>query len=423
MEEIAKYFAISLPFFLAAVLSEKLYGYLKGNDTVPFMDAISSGYSGITMLMKQLLGLSITLISYSFLVNHISVFTVEANWVNYGIAFIALDFSFYWGHRVSHRVNYFWNVHLIHHSSEEFNLACALRQAISDFIHAFTIFLIPAAVLGVPEVIIVVVAPLHTLLQYWYHTRVIGKLGFLEYIIVTPSQHRVHHAMNPLYLDKNYSAIFCFWDRLFGTFQEELASEPPVYGITRPAQTYNPITINFQHLILMIKDAWHADKWVDKLTIWFRPTGWRPQGFEEKYVVTKITDVHNFEKFNPHISTPIFWWSLVQFFILFGFFFYVLLDIAPLGVNGLFIFALFVFVQVYSATELMNRNKLSPLYSFISTLVCFAIYFFDSSWFGMSNVFSLFPSVFLVYFFLQTILAFTFSKKANEFSFAKMQSA
>ncbi|MGG7215415.1 sterol desaturase family protein, partial [Clostridium nigeriense] len=133
-------------------------------------------------------------------------------------------------------------------SSEDFNLACALRQSISTIVKVFTIFLLPAALLGVPTNVIAIVAPLHLFAQFWYHTQHIDKMGWLEKIIVTPSHHRVHHALNPEYLDKNYGQIFIFWDKWFGTYQEELPTVKPVYGITRPVQTWNPIKINFMHM-------------------------------------------------------------------------------------------------------------------------------------------------------------------------------
>ena len=265
------------------------------------------------------------------------------------------------------------------------------------------------------------ILPIHKFTQVWYHTRQIGKLGFLEHIIVTPSQHRVHHALNPIYLDKNFSAIFNIWDRLFGTYQEELDSEPPVYGITRPSQTYNPITINFEHLTLMMKDAWRADKWTDKLSIWFRPTGWRPEGFEEKYPVLKITEPYNISKYNPSISKRLFLWSNIQFFLLFFIVIYILNDISQIGMHGIYTLALFVFVQVFSATELMNRNKWAPLYSIISTLVCVGIYFFDSTFFGVVKISDLLPGAFLAYFIFQTILAFAFSMRADKLNFANIQ--
>jgi hypothetical protein len=303
-----------------------------------------------------------------------------------------------------------WNNHLIHHNSEEYNLAISIRQPFLNFINFLFFLSIPAAILGLPTTIIAIVFPIHKFAQVWYHTQQIGKLGFLEHIIVTPSQHRVHHAINPVYIDKNYSAIFNVWDRLFGTFQEELENEPPVYGITRPSQTYNPITINFEHIILLIKDAWRTENWIDKLTIWFRPTGWRPKGFEEKYPVKKITDPHNFEKYQPPATTGLRIWSAVQYLVLFSFVIYFLKNITDLKISGLSIFIIFVFVQVLSATELMNRNKWAPLFSVISTIVCLVIFFFDSSWFEVEQISTFLPLTFLAYFLLQTVMSFYFNR-------------
>lgn len=186
MEQYGKILLIAMPVFLLLVIGEKIYGYIKGNDTVEFMDMISSLSSGITNIVKDVLGLSVTVLAYSWLVNHIAVFHIESGfWVVF-IAFIALDFHGYWVHRLSHEINLFWNKHAIHHSSEEFNLACALRQSVSSFVNLFTIFLLPAALLGIPSEVIATIAPLHLFAQFWYHTRHIDKMGFLEKIIVTP---------------------------------------------------------------------------------------------------------------------------------------------------------------------------------------------------------------------------------------------
>ena len=225
---------------------------------------------------------------------------------------ISLDFADYVVHLIDHKINFFWNSHIIHHSSEEFNLACALRQSVSVFVRLFLILLFPAATLGVPAEVIAIVAPLHLFAQFWYHTQHIGKMGFLEKIIVTPSHHRVHHAINKEYLDKNLGQIFIFWDKLFGTFQEELSTVKPVYGITRPVHTWNPIKINFMHLGLLTKDALRTKSWWDKLRIWFMPTGWRPADVVAKYPVYKIEDVYHFEKHKSQESKILFVWSWIQ---------------------------------------------------------------------------------------------------------------
>jgi sterol desaturase/sphingolipid hydroxylase (fatty acid hydroxylase superfamily) len=184
METYGKILLIAMPAFFVLVLFEKFWGVWKGNDTVPVNDMIASLSSGITNVTKDVLGLSIVVISYEWMAGKFGLFQIDASWLTYVIAFIALDFAGYWVHRISHEYNLFWNNHIIHHSSEEFNLACALRQSISSIVKIFGIFLLPAALLGVPAQVIAIVAPLHLFAQFWYHTRHIGKMGFLEKIIV-----------------------------------------------------------------------------------------------------------------------------------------------------------------------------------------------------------------------------------------------
>jgi sterol desaturase/sphingolipid hydroxylase (fatty acid hydroxylase superfamily) len=302
MEQYAAVLLWAIPSFLVLVVIEIVYGHLTNKQTYTLMDTLSSLSSGMTNTLKETLGLALVIISYPFILKNIALIELESSSALYFIAFICIDFASYWNHRLNHKINIFWNRHVIHHSSEEFNLACALRQSISSIFGFGALFLIPAAILGVPPKVISILAPLHLFGQFWYHTRHIGKLGWLEYILVTPSQHRVHHAINPIYIDKNLSAIFCIWDRLFGTFQEELDDEPPVYGVLKPVQTWNPIWINFQHFWAILTDAWYAKNWIDKLRVWFMPTGWRPKDVQERFPRTIIENVHLHEKYNPEYS-------------------------------------------------------------------------------------------------------------------------
>ena len=289
---------IAIPVFISLILLEIFYAkYLDRTHVIRSMDTLSSLCSGLTNVIRDVLGLTIIILSYDFMVDNLALFKIKTTWLTYVIAFIGIDFAGYWVHRINHSINYFWNHHIIHHSSEEFNLACALRQSISNFFSLTFIFLIPTAILGIPTEVITFLAPLHLFAQYWYHTRLIGKLGFLEHIIVTPSHHRVHHAINKEYLDKNLSQIFIIWDKLFGTFQEELDDVPPVYGVKRPVRSWNPIYINFVHLFLLIKDAWRTNNWIDKFRIWFMPTGWRPKDVEKKFPVSTIDSTNNYEKY------------------------------------------------------------------------------------------------------------------------------
>lgn len=414
MEAYGKILLIAMPVFLLLVLFEKWYGWRKGFDTVRNMDMISSMASGVTNVTKDVLGLGVALISYEWMVAHMALTSVNAGWLTYVVAFIALDLAGYLVHALNHRVNFFWNAHIIHHSSEEFNLACALRQSISVFVKLFVILLLPAALLGVPPTVIAVVAPLHLFAQFWYHTRHIGKLGFLEKIIVTPSHHRVHHAINKEYIDKNYGQIFIFWDKMFGTFQEELKEVPAVYGITRPVQTWNPLKINFLHMWLLMKDAWYTRSWKDKLRVWYKPTGWRPADVEAKYPVHKIENVYAFEKYDTPFSKLLLAWTWVQLIMLLLFVSYLFGNIAMIGKPGIFVYGGFIFLFVYALSELMDNNKFALGWEFLKCTVAFVIIYYSGDWFGVS-IYSLYINYFLLAYFILSLLVtswFSFNKKS-----------
>lgn len=403
MEAYGKILLIAMPAFLLLVLFEKWYGWFKGNDTVRNMDMISSLSSGITNVTKDVLGLSVAIISYEWLVRRIALTQIDSGFWTYAIAFVALDFAGYWVHRIAHEYNLFWNNHIIHHSSEEFNLACALRQSISSIVRIFSIFLLPAALSGVPSSVIAVVAPLHLFAQFWYHTQHIGKMGFLEKIIVTPSHHRVHHAINPEYLDKNYSQIFIIWDKLFGTFQAELADVKPVYGVTRPVQTWNPIKINFMHLWLLIKDAWHAGNWLDKFRIWFMPLGWRPSDVATRFPVHKIQDVYHFEKYNPAHHRYLGAWTWFQMTMLLFFISFLFATIASIGSPGIFVYGLFVFLSVYAYTELMDGNANAWVWESVKNMLGVGIIATWGDWFGASQYLTISTAMVAAYFFISTV--------------------
>ena len=411
METYGKILIIAMPLFLLLVLFEKWYGWRKGFDTVRTLDMISSLSSGVTNSTKDVLGLSVAIISYSWLVEHLTIYQVQSSWLLYIIAFLALDFAGYWVHRLAHTVNFFWNNHIVHHSSEEFNLACALRQSISVYFRIYAFLLIPAAIFGVPQQVIAVVAPLHLFAQFWYHTRHINKMGWLEYVIVTPAHHRVHHAINPEYLDKNYGQIFIFWDRMFGTFQEERADIPAVYGVTRPVRTWNPIKINFMHLWLLAKDAWHTKSWKDKLRVWLMPLGWRPADVIEKYPVTKIEDVYHFEKYDTPAPKGMLVYLWIQLFCLLLLVSYLFGNVASIGLTNMMYYGLFVFAQVYALTEFMDRNPRALIYEIVKNMICVGGILYYGGWFGLQNYFSASSYILMGYFFISTATVAAFSSQ------------
>jgi len=403
METYGSILLIAMPVFLALVLFEKWYGWFKGKDTVRNMDMISSLSSGITKVTKEVLGLTFVILSYGWLVRHLAIVHLHANFLIYFIALISLDFSSYWVHRIEHERNFFWNNHVVHHSSEEFNLACALRESISVFIKISMFLLLPAALLGVEERVIVLVGPFFLFAGFWYHTQHIHKMGFLEKIFITPSHHRVHHAINPEYINKNYGQIFILWDKLFGSFQEELPDVRPVYGITRPAETWNPIKINFQHAWSLVKDAWRAKSWKDKWRIWLMPTGWRPADVAEKYPAYEIGNVYQVQKYAPAASAALQAWSWVQLFSLILLVSYWFAHIARINeMNGsyVYLYGAFIFLSVYSFTELMDRNVYALFWELSKTVFGFAIVFKTGDWFGIGAVSPLLNNAVIGYFIL-----------------------
>ena len=397
METYGKIVLIAMPAFILLVLFEKWWGWHKGNDTVRNMDMVSSLSSGVTNVTKDVLGLSITILSYGWLVDQVAIIHIQSTVWLYLIAFLALDLTGYLVHRIDHEYNFFWNSHIIHHSSEEYNLACALRQSVSSIVRLFTIFLLPAALLGVPAEVIAVVAPLHLFAQFWYHTRHINKMGLLEKVIVTPSHHRVHHAFNKEYIDKNYGQIFIFWDKWFGTFQEELPDIEPVYGITRPAQTWNPIKINFMHLWLLMKDAWYTRDIKDKFRIWLMPTGWRPADVAEKYPVNTIADVHHFDKYETSANRFFAAWIWIQLAVLLSSVSYLFANIATIGSPGMFVYGGYIFLYVYAMTDLMDRNPNAWFWELAKNAMGLGIIYYLGDWFGINQYISSFNFIFITY--------------------------
>ena len=379
----------AIPFFITLIAIEIFFSKVYNKDyVIRSMDTLSSLCSGLTNIVKDVLGLTIIIVSYSYMVDNLAIFNVESSLLLYVVAFIGIDFAGYWVHRINHSINYFWNHHIIHHSSEEFNLACALRQSISNFFSISFIFLIPTALIGVPAEVVGVLAPLHLFAQYWYHTRLIGKLGFLENIIVTPSHHRVHHAINKEYLDKNLSQVFIIWDKLFGTFQEELDDVPPVYGVKRPLRSWNPIKINFSHLFLLIRDAWRTTNFIDKFKIWFMPTGWRPEDVEKKYPIKSIDLVYDYKKYYPILSKELQYWSWYQFIVVFIFIMFFINNLHIISFTDATLFAAFIFISIYSLTSLMDKEKNSWIAEFIKLTFGFLLLVYTNNFTELEMIIS-----------------------------------
>jgi len=403
METYATALLYAIPFFIVLLILEIGYGYFVKDQKHKVLDTVSSISSGLTNIIKDSLGIGLVIISYPFLLEHLSIIKIENTWMVWLIAFIAIDFAGYWNHRLSHKINFFWNQHVIHHSSEEFNLACALRQSISNLLGYFPFLLLPAALLGVPKQVIAILAPAHLFAQFWYHTQHIGKLGWLEYVLVTPSQHRVHHAINPEYIDKNLGQVLCVWDRWFGTFQEELEEVPPQYGVLKPAQTWNPILINFQHLWQLLKDAWYTNNWWDKLRIWFMPTGWRPADVKKSHPITIIEDVYSFDRYTTPTSKLFNTYIIFQLLVTTALLMVMFYNYSTIGFNGLLLNGAIIFIGIYGYTSVMDGKAYGAVIELVRSVIGISFILYNKDWFGLNSWFQS-GSYYVVFYFLVTIM-------------------
>ncbi|MEM7367897.1 MAG: sterol desaturase family protein [Bacteroidota bacterium] len=387
METYATVLSYAIPGFVGLIIIEAIVARFMGLKINRDLDIISSLSSGMTNTLKSILGLSVIIISYSWMEARVALFEIEPpfSWWVYVIAFIGIDFASYWSHRFNHVINLFWNRHLVHHSSEEFNLSCALRQTISDVFGVYFFLYLPMALIGVPPVVVAILAPLHLFAQFWYHTRVIKRMGFLEHILVTPSHHRVHHAINAEYIDKNYAAIFILWDKWFGTFQEELEEVPPVYGTKRPAGSWNPFLINFMHVWMLAKDAWRTHSWWDKLRLWFMPTGWRPADVKDKYPVYSIDDVSKQVKYDTPVSPFLRAWAWIQLVVNNLLMYFLLANIGDYVFSDVLLYCAFLAMSIFAYTSLMDRHILAiPMECAKFLLGGFLVYHMDG-WYGIDS--------------------------------------
>ncbi|MBT4831911.1 MAG: sterol desaturase family protein [Porticoccaceae bacterium] len=291
----------AIPVFLLLIVIELFWGWWKGNNTYRANDSINSLSLGLLSTVTKFVFLNIGLLVFSGIEENYAIWAFNSSSLGHWLLAILLyDFLYYWFHRVSHERQFFWGSHVVHHQSEDYNLSTALRQTSTSFFTTW-VFFIPCFFLGMPITMYVSIASAHLIYQFWVHTQHISTLGFLEWFMVTPSNHRVHHAQNPDYIDKNYGGLLIIWDRLFGTFQKEHREQPAIYGIRVPLASWNPIWANLHIFINMAMDAWRTANWLDKWRVLWSRTGWRPEDVEILYPAQK-SNLDQFEKYNPDLS-------------------------------------------------------------------------------------------------------------------------
>ena len=272
----AQIIVLAMPVFLLAIAAEFAIGLARGRNTYRLNDTLGSLGLGVMSQVFDAFGTLFKVAMYSWVFQHVALFELSSTspWVWIG-ALLGYDLCYYGLHRAGHRIGVLWAAHVVHHQSEDYNLGTALRQTSSGFLLGW-VFYLPLAVVGVPPLVFGVVALIDLLYQFWVHTQQVGKLGWFDRWFCSPSNHRAHHGVNERYLDRNYGGILILWDRLFGTFAEEVDRDPVVYGTRAPLRSFNPLWANLQVYRELWLDSWRTRSWADKLRVWIKPPGWRP---------------------------------------------------------------------------------------------------------------------------------------------------
>ncbi|XP_046899119.1 alkylglycerol monooxygenase isoform X1 [Hypomesus transpacificus] len=274
VEDVPQYVQQATPYFVGLMLLELVVGYLMNGLPVPSIsDGVTSVSAGIISRLSHLFLRSIELTTYMYIWNHFHLLELpwDSSWT-WWLAFLGVDFCYYWVHRFAHELNILWAAHQVHHSSEYYNLTTALRQSLTQQFSSWVFYLPMALVL--PPSVFAVHIQFNLLYQFWIHTEVIKDLGPLEWILNTPSHHRVHHGRNLYCIDKNYGGALIIWDRLFGTFAPE--TDKVVYGLVHPINTFEILTVQLHYYRYVWRRFKKNTKIANKLSVIFRGPSWKP---------------------------------------------------------------------------------------------------------------------------------------------------
>ncbi|OGB12251.1 MAG: hypothetical protein A3E23_25305 [Burkholderiales bacterium RIFCSPHIGHO2_12_FULL_65_48] len=308
---------LATPVFFLLIAIELAVGYRRQRNTYRMADAVSSISLGMLSQTSAVFTRLLRIGIYTALFEHVALWRNDAFWTSlpgWLLALVFYDLCYYWLHRMGHESAVLWAAHAVHHQSQDYNLSTALRQTSSGALLGW-IFYVPMALAGVPPLVFGVVALIDLLYQFWVHTEQVDKLGWFDRWFCSPSNHRVHHAVNDAYLDKNYGGILILWDRLFGTFKDEDDQEKCVYGTRGLLNSWDPLWANAQVYAGLAHDSWHARSWLDKLKVWVKPPGWRPADVAERFPKPAFS-MAQMQLYHPPMSRAAQWFALVQFALL-----------------------------------------------------------------------------------------------------------
>ncbi len=309
---------LATPVFLALIALEFAWGWARGRNTYRLNDAITSIGLGMLSETSKVFTRLLRVGIYGAVYTSVSLVPVgEARafwttWYGWLIALLFYDLCYYWLHRAGHECAIFWAAHVVHHHSQAYNLSTALRQTSSGALLGW-VFYLPMALAGVPPLVFGVVALVDLLYQFWVHTEHVPQLGWFDRWFCSPSNHRVHHAVNDGYLDRNYGGVLIVWDRIFGSFQEE--GERCVYGTRSPLDSWDPLWANAEVYWSLAQDCWHAGHWLDKLRVWFKRPGWRPADVAARFPKPTF-ELAKAQRFHPPVSRLVAWFGAIEFALL-----------------------------------------------------------------------------------------------------------
>lgn len=347
------YIALAIPLFFLLIGMELAWSAWTGRKVYRFNDFVANISCGIGSQVVDAFTKAGIFAVYLAVYDNWRLFTLENSVLTWVATFLLVDLLYYWFHRLSHEINFLWAAHIVHHQSEEYNLSVALRQSWWQGLFSFW-FYIPIALLGVHPLTIVTVGAFVTLYQFWIHTKAVDKLGPVEWLFNTPSHHRVHHGSDPKYIDRNHAGTLIIWDKIFGTFQIE--EEEPVYGITMPLGTWDPVKANFHYYQDLFAMAKRSTRWSDKLRVFIKPPGWQPAELGG-YQGPTAKDRASYRKFDTSVSTAVSSYVALQFVLLLGVSSFFLFRQGDLNTVQLWVTALLIVIWVMDMGLLLEGGK------------------------------------------------------------------
>lgn len=371
----------AIPVFFGLMAIEWVVAQRRGVRAFRLGDTVSSvglgAISQVTGLFSKAINFGIYVLAFEAL--RVTTLPQDAWWV-WALGLLIYDFLYYWHHRMGHRMAVLWAAHVVHHQSEDFNLGTALRQTSSGFLFGW-VFYLPMAIAGFPPLVFAVVALVDLLYQYWIHTEQIGRLGWFDRVFASPSNHRVHHGVNDHYVDRNYGGILILWDRMFGTFQDELKEEPVVYGTRKPLRSHDPLWANVEVYAALAGMSWRTRRRRDKLAVWLKPPGWQPADLAqtEPFPPFVLAEVR---KYDPSLPPRAVAFGLSAFLVMIGIGTHCIAVAEALPTTHALTYVGWVALSLWALSRWTEARRMSA--AILATVIALpiAMLIIDGQWFG-----------------------------------------